>query len=230
MLGLCWCRRAFSCCGEWGLLSSWNAQVSHHSGFCCCGAWALGTQAQLLSGMWNPPGPGIEPRSPALAGRLPYTVPAGKSVVNNAYTHNKWKASSTQVHSSCLLSRECKLLNLQLVILTITVSPVGSIHHWHQVSPICPPDLGSTSICIITLCIVFSMLFSSGERQNISSKILIRWSRLYIYIYIYTFFFFYLGKNFSYNWCWTVLCHWDGVIYNKKNSYLDLDPVLNIEF
>ena len=95
VLGLCCYVRAFSCCGECGLLSSWDAQVSHRSGFCCCGAWALGTQTQLLSDMWNPLGPGIEPMSPALAGRLPCTAPPVKSVVNNAYTHNKRKASST---------------------------------------------------------------------------------------------------------------------------------------
>ena len=33
------------------------------------------------SSMWDPPGPGIEPVSPALAGGLPSTVPPGKSKV-----------------------------------------------------------------------------------------------------------------------------------------------------
>ena len=116
--------------------------VSHHGGFSCRGAQALGTQTQLLSDMWNPLGRGIEPMSPALVGRRPCTALPGKSVVNNAYTHNKWKASSTQVHSSCWLSRECKLLNRQLVILTITVSPVGLIRHWHQMSPSLPSRPG----------------------------------------------------------------------------------------
>ena len=40
---------------------------------------------------------------------------------------------------------------------------------------------------------------------------------------------FYIGKNFSYNWCWTVFCNWDDMIYNKKKSYSDLDPVLDTE-
>ena len=56
-------------------------------GFSCCGAWALGRlgfsncgpRAYLLCGMWDPPGPGIEPVSPALAGRFPTTGPPGKS-------------------------------------------------------------------------------------------------------------------------------------------------------
>ena len=30
--------------------------------------------------MWDPPGPGFEPVSPALAGRFPTTVPPGKSL------------------------------------------------------------------------------------------------------------------------------------------------------
>ena len=43
-------------------------------GLSSCGSWA-----SLPRGMWTPPGPGIEPVSPALAGELPSTVPPGKS-------------------------------------------------------------------------------------------------------------------------------------------------------
>ena len=39
---------------------------------------SCGTRAQLLCGMRDPPGPGVEPVSPALAGRLPTTAPLGK--------------------------------------------------------------------------------------------------------------------------------------------------------
>ena len=38
-----------------------------------CGAWA-----QLFHGMWDLPGPGIEPVSPALAGGFLTTAPPGK--------------------------------------------------------------------------------------------------------------------------------------------------------
>ena len=38
-----------------------------------------GARAGLLHGMWNLPGPGIEPMSPALAGGFLSTVPPGKS-------------------------------------------------------------------------------------------------------------------------------------------------------
>ena len=37
-----------------------------------------GTQAQLLHGMWDPPRPGLEPVTPAPAGRLSTTAPPGK--------------------------------------------------------------------------------------------------------------------------------------------------------
>ena len=54
-------------------------------GFTSCGTRALelrlsscGARAQLLRGMWDPPGPGLEPVSPALAGRFPTIVPPGK--------------------------------------------------------------------------------------------------------------------------------------------------------
>ena len=39
---------------------------------------SCGSRAQPLPGMWDPPRPGLEPVSPALAGRLPTTAPPGK--------------------------------------------------------------------------------------------------------------------------------------------------------
>ena len=39
---------------------------------------SCGSRAQLLRGMWDPPRPGLEPVSPAPAGRLSATVPPGK--------------------------------------------------------------------------------------------------------------------------------------------------------
>ena len=37
-----------------------------------------GSRAQVLRGMWDPPRPGLEPASPALAGRPSTTAPPGK--------------------------------------------------------------------------------------------------------------------------------------------------------
>ena len=39
---------------------------------------SCGSRAQLLRGMWDPPRPGLEPVSPALAGRFLTTAPQGK--------------------------------------------------------------------------------------------------------------------------------------------------------
>ena len=75
----------FSCCGAWTLgarasvvvacgLSSCGSQALERR-LSSCGAWAL-----LLCGMWDLPGPGIEPMSPALAGGFLTTVLPGKSV------------------------------------------------------------------------------------------------------------------------------------------------------
>ena len=46
---------------------------SRHAGFSSCG-----TRAELLRGMWDLPGPGLEPVSPALAGRFSTTAPPGR--------------------------------------------------------------------------------------------------------------------------------------------------------
>ena len=45
-----------------------------------CRLSSCGTRALLLCGMWDLPGPGIEPVSPALVGRFLTTVPPGKSL------------------------------------------------------------------------------------------------------------------------------------------------------
>ena len=70
--------------------------ASHCGGLSCCGAQALGvqasvvvacglsscgSQASLLRGMWDLPGLGIEPMSPALAGGFLTTAPPGKSPI-----------------------------------------------------------------------------------------------------------------------------------------------------
>ena len=91
-------RGLFSSCSEQGPLSGRSVQASHCSGFSCCKARALGHMgisscnsqapehrlssygacAWLLRGMWVLPGPGLEPMTPALAGRLFTTEPSGK--------------------------------------------------------------------------------------------------------------------------------------------------------
>ena len=85
VLGLCFCLRTFSSCGEQGplfiavrapltiaasLVAEHRLQTRRLS--------RCGSRALLLHGMWDLPRPGLEPVSPALAGRLPTTAPPGK--------------------------------------------------------------------------------------------------------------------------------------------------------
>ena len=87
-----WCQAGpLPSCGAW----------ASHCGSLSCKAWALGgagfsgwglrapeqwsrscgTQFSLLQGMWDLPRPGIEPVSPALAGRFSTTEPPGKPML-----------------------------------------------------------------------------------------------------------------------------------------------------
>ena len=85
MLGLRFCARAFSSCGKRGplfiavrgpltiaasLVAEHRLQTRRLSN--------CGSRAQSLRGMWDLPRSGLEPVSPALAGRLSTTAPPGK--------------------------------------------------------------------------------------------------------------------------------------------------------
>ena len=97
-MGFLWLQRA-------GATLHYGAQASHCGGFSCCGVQALGTwvsvvvacglsscglwalehrlrscsaRAYLVHVMWDLPGPGLEPVSPALAGGFLTTAPPGK--------------------------------------------------------------------------------------------------------------------------------------------------------
>ena len=85
VLGLHFCARALSSCGKRGplfiavrrplavaasLVAEHRLQTRMLSN--------CGSRAQPLRGTWDPPRPGPEPASPALAGRLPTTAPPGK--------------------------------------------------------------------------------------------------------------------------------------------------------
>ena len=85
VLGLRFCVRAFSSCSERGplfiavrgpltivasLVAEHRLQTRRLS--------SCDSRAQLLRGMWDLPRPGLEPVSPALAGRFSTTVPPGK--------------------------------------------------------------------------------------------------------------------------------------------------------
>ena len=89
VLGLRFCTRAFSSCGKWGplfiavrgpLIIAASLVVEHR--LQTRRLSSCGSRAQLLRGMWDLPRPGLEPVSPALAGRLPTTAPPGKPLTD----------------------------------------------------------------------------------------------------------------------------------------------------
>ena len=85
VLGLRFCVRAFSSCGEWGPLF-----IAAHGAFTIAASLVAehrlqtlrlsgcGSRAQLLRSMWDLPRPGLEPVPPALAGRFSTTAPPGQ--------------------------------------------------------------------------------------------------------------------------------------------------------
>ena len=77
VLGLRLCARAFSSCGKRGPLTIAASLVAEHR-LQTRRLSNCGSRAQSLCSMWDPPRPGLEPVSPALAGRLPTTAPPGK--------------------------------------------------------------------------------------------------------------------------------------------------------
>ena len=84
VLGLRFCARAFSSCGKWGPLF-----IAVHRPLIIVASLVLehrlqthrlsncGSRAQLLCGMWDLSRPGLEPVSPALAGRFTTAAPPG---------------------------------------------------------------------------------------------------------------------------------------------------------
>ena len=77
MLGLRFCVRALPSCGKQGPLTIVASLVAEHR-LQTRRLSSCGSRAQLLRSMWDLPRPGLEPMSPALAGRLSTTAPPGK--------------------------------------------------------------------------------------------------------------------------------------------------------
>ena len=85
VLGLRFCARAFSSCGKWGPLFitargplTIAASPAAEHRLQTCRLSNCGSRAQPPRGTWDPPRPGLEPASPASAGRLSTTAPPGK--------------------------------------------------------------------------------------------------------------------------------------------------------
>ena len=90
VLGLRFCARAFSSCGERGPLfiavrgplTVAVSPVAEHK-LQMRRLSSCGSRAQLLRGMWDLPRPGLEPVSPALASRFLTTVPTREALSFN---------------------------------------------------------------------------------------------------------------------------------------------------
>ena len=85
VLGLRFCVRAFSSCGKRGPLFiavrgplTIAASLAAEHRLQTRRLSSCGSRAQGLRGTWDLPGPGLEPASPALAGRFSTTAPPGK--------------------------------------------------------------------------------------------------------------------------------------------------------
>ena len=85
VLDLHFCARAFSSCGKRGplfiavrgpVIIAASVVAEHRLQMCRLSN--CGSRAHLLCGMWDLPGPGLKPVSPALAGRFSTTAPPGK--------------------------------------------------------------------------------------------------------------------------------------------------------
>ena len=108
-LGLSFCVKAFSSCGEQGplfitvrgpltvvasLVAEHRLQMHRLSS---CGSWT-----QLLPGMWDLPRPGLEPVSLELEGRFSTTAPPGKPEIVFLTRYHRSDAYSFQ----CIIT-EC---------------------------------------------------------------------------------------------------------------------------
>ena len=110
VLGLCFCARAFSSCGErgplfivvHGPLTVVASLVAEHK-LQTCKLSSCGSRAQLLCSMWDLPRPGFEPVCPALAGRFSTTAPPGKPhlVLLNASLQHFVVFSILVLHDFC---------------------------------------------------------------------------------------------------------------------------------
>ena len=142
MLVLCFCARAFSSCGKWGplfiavcgpltiaasLVAEHRLQTRRIS--------SCGSQAQLLHGMWDPPRPGLEPMSPALAGRFSTTVPPGKPPPDIFWL-------------GCLLLLFLSLLRCMSCLYSLEINPMS----FASSANIFSHSVGCSSCCYCFLC------------------------------------------------------------------------------
>ena len=154
MLGLRFCARAFSSCGERGPLfiavrgplTTVASLVAEHK-LQTRRLSSCGSRAQLLRGMWDPPRPGLEPVCPALAGRFSTTAPPGKPL----YTLYMWRMS---LHLCGLLPQNLtRIVRHSTISLRSTqnikvIKHKGSLRDCHSQRSLKETWLGLNIICL----------------------------------------------------------------------------------
>ena len=155
MLGLRFCARAFSSWGKRGPLfiavrrplTVAASPVAEHR-LQTRRLSSCGSRAQLLRGMWDPPRPGLEPVSPALAGRLSTTAPPGKPTVPDFCPH--FIDQDPEVQRSCDVPEATEPWTLMPPDLTAS-TPFFSSPTW-EAEPLCrrccPHSSKPSSKCI----------------------------------------------------------------------------------
>ena len=142
---------------------------------------SCGSRAQPLRGTWDPPRPGPEPASPALAGRLPTTAPPVKppSVLfnhpffkdfdstANIFSLSLSSSASTSIHSHqqtcCIISHLMKHLmktnppfipypSVSLPCFSATLNNKTSLTLLPHLFPLSPSYLPSVSITPLNIC------------------------------------------------------------------------------
>ena len=77
-----------------------------------------GSRAQSLRGMWDPPRPGLEPVSPALAGRLSTTAPPGKPLLaplKRSIIGRNGLLGFLHIHSKKVVARSFKAIKYPVI-------------------------------------------------------------------------------------------------------------------
>ena len=132
VLGLHFCVRAFSSCGKreplfiavHGPLTIAASLVAEHR-LQTCRLSNCDSRALLLRGMWDLPRPGLEPVSPAFAGKFSTTPPPGKPLVGDVNT----PLSPMDRSSKMKINTEAQALNdtlnkMDLIDISRTFHPI----------------------------------------------------------------------------------------------------------
>ena len=137
MLGLRFCATAFSSCGKWGplfiavrgpltiaasLVAEHRLQTLRLS--------SCGSRAQPLRGMWDLPRPGLEPASPALAGRFSTTAPPGKPLPRDCNAHRGTQPAALGGAPRPSSGWEVIPMDLSLSLWPTLAQRMGSVSIW----------------------------------------------------------------------------------------------------